>query len=80
MVVCEQRPISHSLQGRQVEVGRADVPCQIADDMGIATIQWLGSSPATGKQIDKCHTIMLEGIEPEEAAEVYQNQDEDDEA
>lgn len=51
-----------------------------ADDMGIATIQWLGSSPADGKQIDKCHTIMLEGIEPEEAAEVYQKQDEDDEA
>ena len=52
-------------------------------DMGVATVQWLGDSPAAGKQIDKCHIIMLEALdasEAAEAAEVYQKKDEDDEA
>jgi len=49
-------------------------------DMGVATVQWLGKSPAVGKQIDKCHTVMLEAIDAEEAAEVYQKKDGDDKA
>ena len=48
-----------------------------AADMGSATVQWLGDSPAANRQIDKCHIVMLEALDAEEA-EVYQKKDGDD--
>jgi len=50
-----------------------------AADMGVATVQWLGDSPSANKQIDKCHTVMLETIDPEEAAEARQKKDRNNE-